>query len=375
MKLIRKNVLFLSSLVFLSSCGISGKNYNVDDYRLVLDFHDDYKIMQITDIHIGIESNLTREFNFLKASIKEADPDLIIVTGDTFTYSNKAIVNNFFDFLNSTCDELTSSDNNTSSKVVRWTFTYGNHDNQGDYNRFYINDTIKKYSPTDLEKPKEERKYAAFVDYTDDNINGFTNFFIDLVDKDNKNDIKYKLNIIDSHSYHYNGSVFDYDIIHEDQIEHVENIYKNSIDKDYIGLAFFHIPLYEVGDAKKVYETLEDKSVMGNAIFGEKSCPGYENQNQFARMRASNIIGYFYGHDHLNAGEVLYNYDSDDASKKAIFSYGVKSTDQIYHSDDMIGYKLINLKSDVTVEEFLTMDYINNNYTNVLDRNQYYEEF
>lgn len=375
MKFYRKTYLFLSSLAFLTSCGITSKDYSVDDYRLVLPFHDDYKIMQITDIHIGIESNLQREFKFLKSSIKEANPDLIIITGDTFTYSNKSIVNNFFDFMNSTCDEFTNSEENTTSKIVRWAFTYGNHDNQGDYDRFYINNTIKKYSPTDLDKSKEERKYAAFIDYSDDNINGFTNYFIDLVDKDNKSDIKYKINIIDSHSYHFNGKVFDYDIIHDDQIEHVENIYKNSIDKDYIGLAFFHIPLYEVGDAIKVYEKLDDKSVMGNAIFNEASCPGYENNNQFQRMRNSNIVGYFYGHDHLNSGDVLFNYDSDDVSKKAIFSYGVKSTDQIYHSDDQIGYKVINLKNDVTVDQFLSIDYINNNYINVLDRNQYYEEF
>jgi hypothetical protein len=39
----------------------------------------------------------------------------------------------------------------------------------------------------------------------------------------------------------------------------------------------------------------------------------------------------------------------------------------------MIGYKLINLKDGVTEEEFLSVDYINENFKNVLNRGHLYE--
>ena len=91
-------------------------------------------------------------------------------------------------------------------------------------------------------------------------------------------------------------------------------------------------------------------------------------------MRDSNIVAFFVGHEHINYCDIIYNADSSNINDKAIFSYGVKSTDQIYHDDDILGYKLINLKDNMTNETFIDIDNIKENFTNVTNRGGIYED-
>lgn len=77
--------LFLLILCF-SSCSTS-KTYDINEYRTTMQYHDDFKILQLTDIHLGIETDLKRQLNILNDYINEADPDLIILTGDNFMYA------------------------------------------------------------------------------------------------------------------------------------------------------------------------------------------------------------------------------------------------------------------------------------------------
>ena len=88
-----------------SSC--STKSYEVNDYRTTMQFHDNFKILQITDLHFGIESDLQKQLNFLLKGIDEVDPDLIILTGDNFMYASKSIVKSLVSSLNEKCKELT----------------------------------------------------------------------------------------------------------------------------------------------------------------------------------------------------------------------------------------------------------------------------
>jgi hypothetical protein len=81
-------------------------------------------------------------------------------------------------------------------------------------------------------------------------------------------------------------------------------------------------------------------------------------------------LAYFVGHNHQDYGDILYEDKDGDLS---IFSNGVKSTNQLYHYEDMLGYKLINLKEGMSKEEFLSIENINANFINVTDRGGYYE--
>ena len=85
-------------------CGCSPIAYDVNDYRQTMIFHEDFKILQLTDLHLGIESDLNKQFTFIKNSINEVKPDLIICTGDNFMYASKNIVNNTITFINNCCN-------------------------------------------------------------------------------------------------------------------------------------------------------------------------------------------------------------------------------------------------------------------------------
>ena len=97
-----------------------------------------------------------------------------------------------------------------------------------------------------------------------------------------------------------------------------------------------------------------------------------EDNNSFERLRKSNIVSYNVGHDHMNAFDIIYNYEDASIDNKAILSYGVKSTNQLYHDVGMIGYKIINLRDNMTIEKFLTIENINENFRYVLDRGEDY---
>jgi hypothetical protein len=90
---------------------------------------------------------------------------------------------------------------------------------------------------------------------------------------------------------------------------------------------------------------------------------GYENNGSYQMLRAANIAAYFCGHDHINYGDIIFNASSQEVADRAIFCYGVKSTNQLYHDTDIIGYKTVTLR-DVTLDEFVSMDYVSANFKN-----------
>ena len=301
---------FLVSLIglsglLLSSCG--GVHHSVEEYKKELEYHDNFKIMQLTDIHFGIEMDHQKELKHLKNVIESApEADLIVITGDSFLDADKKCVDTLVSFID--------------SFNKPWAFTYGNHDFQGDYDSFYIADQIRK------------AKNSVFVDYDDDDLHGFTNYFINL--KEN-NKTKYRLYIIDSNSYAPVGIKYGYDIIHEEQLKHVEDIYMSDPAP---ALAFFHIPLVEYQTAYNLYEKGE---IEGQGKNNEACCPGYTDTNRaFNRLKNSGVLATFVGHDHVNYSDLKYN--------NMILSYGVKATDLVYHEEEILGSKIITLPKEVS---------------------------
>ena len=62
----KKNILPLLLIGLLSTSCSPTKTYNVEDYRTVMKFHDNFKILQLTDLHFGIESNLEEQTKFIE---------------------------------------------------------------------------------------------------------------------------------------------------------------------------------------------------------------------------------------------------------------------------------------------------------------------
>ncbi len=299
----KQKILTVFSLLALTlaSCSTSSKTYQVSDYRKTLTYHENFKILQLTDMHYSISTVISDTNAYVEKEIKEADPDLIVITGDTFMDASTSLVKTVLDFID--------------SFNIPFAFTYGNHDFQGNYGSDYIGQQVSK------------TKNAVYVDYSDDDIYGKANYFIDLMDG---NSVKYRLFILDSNSYWQSGSFIGYDIIHEDQIKHIEDISSTYGKAD--SLAFYHIPVYEFADAYDLYKA---GSVEGSGTNEEKCCVGYKRTDAFSRMKNCGVKGMFIGHDHINDTTLLY--------EDVVLSYGMKSMAEIYHHK--IGYCVITLTS------------------------------
>ncbi len=342
---------------------VGKRAYTVAEYRTTMQYYEDFKVLQITDLHLGIETDLAKQLGIVENMVRTEAPDLVILTGDNFMYATKGVVKALASTLNAVCGEVTAT---RGGRLCKFTLTFGNHDNQGDYPRYYINEVISSYATADG-KEIADGKYAAFVDYEDDNLFGLANFYIDLVDDRTKSadavDVKYRLHIIDSNSYHFMGPDYDYDVMHDEQLAHAMHIFEQATaDKSYIGLAFFHIPFPEYGEAYEDYRNAENPKEFGQGEYLEHVLHGYENNGSYAALRAAGIVGFFCGHDHINYGDFLYHANGEVA-ERAILSYGVKSTNQLYHDKNMMGYKTVTLR-DLTVAEFLTAENIHENYNN-----------
>ena len=138
-------------------------------------------------------------------------------------------------------------------------------------------------------------------------------------------------------------------------------------------MCFFHIPFAEYADMKEQYINSNNPSLIGQGELKDKVRVPYQDNGSYSKLRQANIISFFVGHDHQNYGDYIFNATSDKLEDKAIFSYGVKSTNQLYHYDDMIGYKVIILKDNMTKDEFISIKNVNENFINVTNRGEDYE--
>ena len=358
-----------------AGCGACAteKSYAVNDYRTTMAFRDGFKILQLTDLHLGIESDLQKQLDLAVSAVEKETPDLVVLTGDNFMYASKAIVDNLTKTMNEVCKAQTELH---PERLTKFAITYGNHDNQGDYHRYYCNSSVKKYAAKDGEEVAQN-KYAAFIDYEDDDLFGLTNYFIDLVDdraaSTDEVDVKYRLHVIDSNTYTFMGTKYGYDVIHEEQLTHAQNIFQNATaDKDYIGMAFFHIPFVQYEEARLQYQAAENPALVGQGEFREGVLFPYTDNGSYHKLRAANILSFVVGHNHRNYGDVIYNAASANLADKAIFSFGVKTTNQLYHDTDMLGYKVITLRENMSQEAFVSIENVNENFVNKTDGGEYY---
>ena len=313
-----KGLLALAALSLLcSSCSLKGKSYPLEAYIHELEYRDGFKIAQLTDLHFSSYDNLDEDFKFLDLMYQEQpDLDLVVITGDLFTYATKntaKAVINYFD-----------------SKEIPWTITFGNHDEQ-----IYANFTF-------LSQYISEAKYSQFS-YLDDDLNGLSNNVINLV---KNNETKFQLYFIDSNTYSYKNGI-GYDAVHEDQIEfykaQVELANKTRYgsswqkgDPAIKSFLFQHIPLPEITNAVDGYD--KDQPINGGQ-YNENPCPPKFNTGFFEEIKGyESTMAVITGHDHIN--NFVVSYQGVD------FVYGSKSTDNMYLNKDMLGYRLFSIDSE-----------------------------
>ena len=313
---INKSIIALPLVGLLLSGCIGKKPYPSEDYILSTNWgdKDEYKILQLGDIHLSQSDVFEDHFKVLEKTIKKAEPNLIVLNGDIFTYADKRLVKKTFQFFD---------DYN-----IPWTFTFGNHDDQGYYSDNYIQRLLGG----------DKYKNVLFKNLEDDDVTGRSNFVINL--KEN-NDVLYQVYCLDSHNYNFD--TMGYDFVKQDQIDWYQRMVNYSKD-NYGGLVksslYMHIGFPEfVKDWEKIPK---DQFIIGDMEEGAGSPE--EDLHFFNKIKELGSTQTVHAnHDHANDSVLLYD--------GVYFSYGVHSTNRIYNDKESkkIGGQIVRVnKADRT---------------------------
>lgn len=258
------------------------------------------RILQLTDLHIG--GSLTTAFADRKAFaachalIREAQPDLIVITGDiaypipaeTFTLNNDvpfAQLRYFMDMVN-----------------IPWTFVYGNHDTEK--NALLGGDAIlREYVSYARMNPE-----MLFADVQPD-VYGRYNQYLRV--EDPAGTLRFAIFLIDSNDYAQEpDAVGKYDSVHADQIQWYEDTLdamQAETGRTVPSFVFMHIPFRAFADAQTALEAGDPSA---EYLFGQNgegvSCPAKESGFFGAILKKGSTRAVFVGHDHLNNLAVRY---------------------------------------------------------------------
>ncbi len=309
--------------MLLSSCSAIGQHHDISEYFArgfeeanSIQYVDDFKILQLTDPHIGDKDDQDVHYAFMRKTIQASNPNMIIITGDLFTFASRGTAIRLFKFFD--------------SFNVPWTVTFGNHDEQCFFSVDWMTETLSKWGNN-----------CYFKDFQDDDIPGNCNFAINVY-KDHQ--VFKQLIMMDTNRYNFNG-YFGYDYIKKSQIKWYEELVDYTATKAgsvVESLMFYHIPLPEIDEAYAAYE----EGTADHYYFGtkeEKTCPPEENSGLFDVILAKGSTkAMFFGHDHVNDFAIKY--------KGVDFVYGVKSTDRIYYNPAKLGGLEITIKETGLLE-------------------------
>ena len=142
-----KKLLIIAPLfaLTLTSCG---KTYEAKDYVLELAWKDNFRILQLNDIHIGNKDDLDLQFDYLDTVINDerANPDLIVLNGDLFTFADRKTAKKLFTWMD--------------SHKKNWTVTFGNHDEQAYFSIDWMTGYLNKLN----NKRASGESYCVFKD-------------------------------------------------------------------------------------------------------------------------------------------------------------------------------------------------------------------
>lgn len=255
-----------------------------------------FKILQLTDIHLtGSVFSSRKDLKALNAVyrlIKEAQPNLVIITGDlvypmglfTFSVNNASPVEEFARFM--------------ERIGIPWAFVYGNHDTEtiATHDAEKLNTVLSKYSFS-------THGGKLLFSETQPKITGRNNQLIKIENQDGT--INQALFLLDSNAYLNTGGG-EYDYIHDDQVEwYEENVKEMSKkeEKTVSSLLFFHIPLQQYEEAYELYKkgSKDVTYYFGNIDEVDGISASHHDSKLFDCVtRLQSTKGIFVGHDHYN---------------------------------------------------------------------------
>lgn len=332
----RKGLLLFPAVfaMSLTACA-SNVHHEISEYIAgELQYTDNFRILQLTDTHLGDKDNLDTHFKFMDKTIEEAHPNMIIVTGDLFTFASKSTAKKFFDYLD--------------KKEVPWTVTYGNHDEQCYFSVDWLTSELNRRS-------ESESSNCIYKDIQDDDVFGNANFAINL----KIGDVLFEqLIVMDSNRYDFKTMYYDHFKPNQiqwykDMVEYGRSLPGGALAKS---LMFYHIPLPET---QTVWDMLQEGNaevtnipfkVNGEDKYGtleeDVCCPDYNSGFFDVIDELDYTTGMYFGHDHVNNFIIRY--------KGIDFGYGVKATDRVYYGESKLGGRVIALHADhsTTYEDY-----------------------
>lgn len=257
-----------------------------------------FRILQLTDIHIGGGFICRRNDNLALAAVRtiveRANADFVVITGDlSYPFWIVGATHNNKKSAKMLCDLM-------GELGVEWTLVFGNHDTEP--HAFYTKDQLGDYFLTlphcHFEKGEKD-------------LTGVGNYCIPLYNQDGS--LNTALMFVDSNSYTGHSFFSGFDVIHDDQIEWYKRTIAALPHKSGIApsLAFFHIPPKEFKEGwQKCYTGSGEATYHLGFVQEKDNYFGYPKQKEghfFAEMvRLGSCKGMFMGHDHLNTLSITY---------------------------------------------------------------------
>ena len=325
---------------------------HLDDYVFAMQYHDNFNVLQLTDIHWNVNTSTRASMTYLDKLFKEvsdhiaatqgagAKIDLVELTGDMFMLANNYHLNTFIDYF--------------ERKAEEYGFLYapiwGNHDRHSLYN------------PNELAKRFAGAKHCLYYEPADD-LYGRSNYIINLTEDGTKTgDVVWMIANIDSGASFSETefSVFrDYDYIRPEQTDWFISEHERA-GKDVPAIAYYHIPQDE--NTKAWLAVTEQNADVRNKFFKLEEFADNGNEKYASdfidRAKDHNLKAAFMGHAHnvdwtfeyegvviglgVKTGSELYfahiDVNSDDPAMQA----GLASTN-ITENFDLIGASLVTL--------------------------------
>ena len=350
-----KAKLILLALVPLSltSCGEKAFADHLDDYVFAMKYHDNFNILQMTDIHWNYNSSTVASRAYLdivfaqvQRHLKEqqgenAKIDLVELTGDLFMLANTYHVETFVKYMEEKANEY----------GFFYATIWGNHDHHGIYNPNWLADQFKK------------APHSIHIDENDD-LYGRSNFIINLTDDGSKTAAtKWQLANLDSGANFSETAISpfrDYDYLRKDQTQWWK------MEHDRVGAGVPAIAYYHIAqdDNLKAWNAIHnDGATYKHKFFKLENFADNGNEayaSDFIKVgRENNLKGAFMGHAHnvdwtvdydgvviglgVKTGTELYFAHVDVQDQKPEVQEGLASVG-INENFDLIGASLVTLK-------------------------------
>lgn len=295
-------VLIILDAIFIS-CFIVTNEYDssitVDKESRVLSSDEDVRILVLSDLQGSNYLELSWAFAAAKETVRRAEPDLILTTGDNFGNEvSEHHLDAFIRFMD--------------SFGIPWGVVFGNHD----YN---VSFAMEKYCDKLMQS-----KNGIF--YSEKVAESYSNYSYRL--KIKENDV-FSLIFMDNADEDFTNE-------HTEWYEETLGKSKQADGALLPSLVFFHRPLYESILAAEEYA--KDDSIGTGRITDEVRGEGGESGLFDKAIELGSTKAMFYGHDHRNNAHILY--------RGINLCYAMKTGITVYFRLGSIGGVTIDIADD-----------------------------